>query len=177
MCHGLPMCGFECIHINSYCFQTFVGEVNLFLLSLSAPRLGEACNHVAALLFAVEDYVRNNQSTSATDTSCTSRPCQWNKPRSKKLSPKQIHVIRPVNYQYGKKPRQNTLPTSEAYKPCSTDYSFLDNVRSQLKTVNPSCAIFGIIEQEDGDGDMSLCGLEQQKPMENVSSSTKDIYH
>lgn len=46
--------------------------------------LGEACSHIAALLFAAETYNRLNK-----DVSCTSQPCAWLPPniRSVKYAP------------------------------------------------------------------------------------------
>ncbi len=41
--------------------------------------LGEACSHIAALLFAVEVHNRLK------DTSCTSQPCQWLSPTMKNV--------------------------------------------------------------------------------------------
>lgn len=65
-------------------------------------RLGEACNHIAALLFALEDYVKSHNNTTSDNIACTSKPCEWNKPRKRKLSPKRIDEIRPVNTSMGK---------------------------------------------------------------------------
>lgn len=42
--------------------------------------LGEACSHIAALLFAMETCNRLNK-----DTSCTSRPCAWLPPNMSKV--------------------------------------------------------------------------------------------
>ena len=43
--------------------------------------LGEACSHIAATLFAVETAVRLIK-----DTTCTSKPCEWIRPSSQKIS-------------------------------------------------------------------------------------------
>ena len=103
-------------------------------------RQGEACNHIAGLLFAIEDYVK---STNDGEVSCTSLPCEWNKPRKRKLSPKRISNLQPVKHQYGKKPRLAAVPKPGLYKagaPVST--SFLPNFLDNLQSVNPDCAIF-----------------------------------
>ena len=48
-------------------------------------RLGQACNHVAALLFFIEHHAKNDELPS--DTSKTSQPMKWNQPPKKSISP------------------------------------------------------------------------------------------
>ena len=93
--------------------------------------LGEACNHIAALLFAIEDYAKV---TSEGEISCTSLPCEWNRPRKRKLSPKRISNLQPVKHQYGKKPRLSAAPKPGLYKagaPVSSFFlpNFLDDLQ------------------------------------------------
>ena len=45
-----------------------------------------ACNHVAALLFYIDNY--NRTCITKHTHSCTSLPCQWNRPSTSKSSPK-----------------------------------------------------------------------------------------
>ncbi|CAB4045439.1 Poly P3, partial [Paramuricea clavata] len=76
-------------------YETWISVVKETAKVLSAvcnctAGLGEACNHIAALLFAVEDYAKTYNQPSSSSTSCTSKPYEWNKPRSRKLSPKEI---------------------------------------------------------------------------------------
>ena len=116
-------------------------------ISLLHCRLGEACNHIAALLFAIEDYA--NMMIDG-EMSCTSLPCEWDKPRKRKLSPKRVSNLQPVKHQYGKKPRLAAVPKPGLYKagaPVSNSFltSFLDN----LQSVNPDCAIFTVIEKQN----------------------------
>ena len=93
-------------------------------------RLGEACNHIVALLFAVEDYTKMIRDG---EMSCTSLPCEWNKPRKRKLSPNRINNLQPVRHQYDKKPRLAATPKPGLYKagaPVSNSFlpNFLDNL-------------------------------------------------
>lgn len=57
--------------------------------------LGEACNQIAALLFALDDYVKSHSNTMADNIACKSKPCEWNKQRKRKHSPKLIDEMRP----------------------------------------------------------------------------------
>ena len=110
-------------------------------------RLGEACNHIAALLFAIEDYAKV---TNEGEMFCTSLPRKWNKPRKRKLSPKQISNLQPVKHQYGKKPRlaATTKPgLYEAGAPVSN--SFLPNFLDNLQSVSPGCIIFTVTERQN----------------------------
>lgn len=112
-------------------------------------RLGEACNHIAALLFALEDYVKNHSTTTSDDIACTSKPCEWNKPRKRKLSPKRIEEIRSVKHQYGKVPRLAAVPSDVAYKACPTlSNSVVSNLLDSLRLVSPQSAIFTAIEKQ-----------------------------
>ena len=51
----------------------------------SCCRLGQACNHVAALLFFVEHHAQNNELP--TEVSKTSQPMKWNQPPKKLVPP------------------------------------------------------------------------------------------
>ena len=48
-------------------------------------RLGQACNHNAALLFFIEQHVDNEDLP--TEISKTSRPMAWNQPPKKTVAP------------------------------------------------------------------------------------------
>ena len=112
-------------------------------------RLGEACNHIAALLFALEDYVKCHGTTTSDDIACTAKPCEWNKPRKRKLSPKRIDELRPVKHQYGKEPRLAAVPSDGKYKACATlPNSALSNLLDGLRIVNPQCALFTALKKE-----------------------------
>ena len=62
-----------------------------------------ACNHVAAQMFALDNHNR-----SASTPSCTSLPSQWNVPRRKATSVKDLQVVKPV---LGKSQRGTTKPS------------------------------------------------------------------
>ena len=52
------------------------------ILSSLLYRLGEACSHVAALLFYLEDFSRRRETSNLlAEESCTSHLCQWNVPK------------------------------------------------------------------------------------------------
>lgn len=112
-------------------------------------RLGEACNHIAALLFALEDYVKSHNNITSDNIACTSKPCEWNKPHKRKLSPKHIDEIRPVKHQYGKVPRSAAVPSDGAYKACpALPNSVVTNLLDSLRIVSPQSAIFTAIEKQ-----------------------------
>lgn len=48
-------------------------------------RLGQACNHIAPLLFFIERYANNNEDL-PTETSKTSKPMAWNQPPKKTVA-------------------------------------------------------------------------------------------
>ena len=60
------------------------GEIFSAYCSCTAGMYG-TCNHIAGLLFSCEHAVKTGQ----TLLSCTSKPCQWNMPKSKPVFPPQ----------------------------------------------------------------------------------------
>ena len=62
--------------------ETFV---NFSKLSLSCCRLGQACKHVAAMLFYVEHHAQNDELP--TEVSKTLQPTKWNQPPKKSVPP------------------------------------------------------------------------------------------
>lgn len=89
-----------------------------------------------------------HNNTTSDEIPCTSKPCEWNKPRKRKLSPKRIDVVRPVKHQYGKEPRLAAVPSDEKYKACATlPDSALSNLLDGLRIVNPRCALFTALKK------------------------------
>ncbi|KAJ8306622.1 hypothetical protein KUTeg_017167 [Tegillarca granosa] len=56
-------------------------------------RKGEACNHVASVLFALEDYIAKGLNEIPDDQSSTERLKQWNKPAKRQVQPMTIDKI------------------------------------------------------------------------------------
>ena len=61
-------------------------------LCTSTAGLAGSCNHVAALLYALEEFVRFGLREEV--DSPTSRLCKWNRPRGKKVQPKKVVDVR-----------------------------------------------------------------------------------
>jgi len=68
------------------------GMVNVARCSCTAG-LGGCCNHVAALLYALEEFVRFGLREEVDETSPTSRLCRWNRPRSKRVEPRRVTEV------------------------------------------------------------------------------------
>ena len=94
--------GFYQVHIAA---NTTTGTVLHATCTCIAGKCG-ACNHVAALMFALDNHNR-----SASTPSCTSLPSQWNVPRRKTatLTPvKDLLIVKPV---LGKSQHSTTKPS------------------------------------------------------------------
>ena len=65
--------------------------------------LAGCCNHIAGLLYALEEFVRLGLCDEP--ESPTSRLCKWNKPRSKKVAPCKVADIRLSQSQFLKEKR------------------------------------------------------------------------
>ena len=89
-----------------------------------------------------------HNNTTSDDIASTSKPCEWNKPRKRKLSPKHIDELRAVRHQYGKEPRLAAIPSDEKYKACATlPDSALSNLLDGLRIVNPRCSLFTALKR------------------------------
>jgi len=126
------------------------------------------------LLFAVEDHTKM---ISNGEMSCTSLPCEWNKPRKRKLSPKQISNLQPVKHQYGKKPRLAATPKPGLYKAgAPVSNSFLPNFLDNLQSVNPDCAIFTVVERQNVVScDSDISSDDNVKAHEEAETSDFDV--
>lgn len=57
-------------------------------------RKGEACNHVAAVLFALDDFVSEGLNNVPDDVTCTDRLKKWNKPAERVIQAKTVADIK-----------------------------------------------------------------------------------
>ena len=72
--------------------------------------LGEACSHVTALLFTLEDIVRKGLKELPVELiSKTSKPMEWNKPPKKHISPLPVKDISFTKLSYGRRMPQSKL--------------------------------------------------------------------
>lgn len=72
--------------------------IPLFYCLIFYFRRGEACSHIAAILFALEDYIAKGLNQLPDDSTCTDRLCEWNVPSKQNVEPETIHAIRIVRY-------------------------------------------------------------------------------
>ena len=76
------------------------GMVKLALCTCTAGPAG-CCNHVAALLYDLEEFVRFGLRDE--EESPTSRLCKWNRPRRKRVKPKKVVDVRLHRVSFGRK--------------------------------------------------------------------------
>ena len=60
------------------------------------------CNHIGGIIFAIEDFSRNDLQHIDEPISCTSRLCGWNVPRNMKVEPQPLESIAFKKIRYGK---------------------------------------------------------------------------
>ena len=63
--------------------------------------LGDVCNHIAALLYALEEFVRLGLRED--DTSPTSQLCKWNRPRPRRVAPCAVSEVQLSRAKFGAK--------------------------------------------------------------------------
>ncbi|KAK3106389.1 hypothetical protein FSP39_018991 [Pinctada imbricata] len=72
------------------CLSKVTGKVHSAHCNCTAGE-GEACNHIGAMLYALEDVSKRKADGTL---SSTSAPCKWNNPRKRKLSPKKAQELK-----------------------------------------------------------------------------------
>ena len=106
-----------CLHnTNFYCVKPY--EILFLLLN----RLGQACNHVAALLFFIEHNAMKDELP--TDTS-TSQPMKWNQPPKKSILPACDNNMVFVRPSHGCLEESARIPRS-SFDPCLTSHRTLN---------------------------------------------------
>ncbi|XP_070545952.1 uncharacterized protein [Ptychodera flava] len=95
--------------------------------------LGEACSHLGALLFALEDFVSKGLNILPVDKTCTDVLCMWNKPSSLKVKPRPITEIDMRKIEYGKKITNRPKKNADSYD-CRTASHRLVN-KDDLQTL------------------------------------------
>ncbi|KAL5021555.1 hypothetical protein ScPMuIL_000710 [Solemya velum] len=99
---------------------------------------GEGCTHVAALLFALDASATSNAEGDG-DTACTSRPCEWSKPRKRKLSPKRVKTLKFQKIIHSKIPSIREKKRHVHPEPPS---GMFDTLLNRMSSVNPSAVLF-----------------------------------
>ena len=91
-------------------------------------RVDGRCNHLAATLSAIEDKQNNEVFTSAANTACavshqetnvlrTSKPCQWNLPKKRKINPEPIQSLKFQKHEYVKEEKRSVRPQKDVIAP------------------------------------------------------------
>ncbi|XP_070537882.1 uncharacterized protein [Ptychodera flava] len=89
--------------------------------------LGEACSHIAAMLFALEDFVANGYKDLENGPATTEILCKWIAKKDSKVIPKplsEIDVYKPEHGKEGVKVCMNSEETSVDYGSRLTDLLF-----------------------------------------------------
>ena len=71
--------------------------------------LAGCCNHIAALLYALEEFVRLGLREESR-LPCTSRLQLWNRPRCRRIPPSRVLEVIAVKEEYGKQKRRKVRP-------------------------------------------------------------------
>ncbi|XP_033730700.1 uncharacterized protein LOC117320144 [Pecten maximus] len=101
---------------------------------------GEACNHVAAVLFALDDFVSEGLNNVPDDVTCTDRLKQWNKPSERVVQAKTVADIKVHKPKFGSKERPKMTKTDPRHP---ADRTVNSEARKQLfdsiKKILPQC--------------------------------------
>ena len=103
------------------------------------------CNHVGAILFALEDFNRKNLKTFAEPLTCTSQLSKWNVRRDSSTNPAPIDKTLVKKNKYGDNPSTEVEPKNNCYDTRSPNGKYLDNdsmntLKRDLQKCLPSSA-------------------------------------
>ncbi|XP_052788528.1 uncharacterized protein LOC128223281 [Mya arenaria] len=126
-------------------YQTYVALDRLTTIPVGGAcecvaGLDEACRHIGAVLFAVEDFVAKGLNK----LSCTDEICKWNAPSRQNVEPTSIHNIRIVKQEHGKVLKARETFDCSGYDPRNPDDRVVDVDRKKtlteiLKRHNSTC--------------------------------------
>lgn len=133
--------------------------------------LAGTCNHIAGLLYALEEFVRLGLREES-KWPCTSKLQVWNRPRERRVSPSRVVEVVVVKEEFGKCKRQKLRPIFDPRLPNLR----LANCQEQLE-------LFGILQKEhqkqlesDKTGNVarygSSCLLKLMTPEDDEESGT-----
>ena len=88
--------------------------------------LGEACGHVAGLLYTLASYQMLGHDSIPTDIACTSQPMSWHAPRGPKIGGKEVQNLTVFSY---KKTILNTNITGNDIEPKGVDSTLYNPLR------------------------------------------------
>uniref|UniRef100_A0ABM0GPP7 Uncharacterized protein LOC100377674 n=1 Tax=Saccoglossus kowalevskii TaxID=10224 RepID=A0ABM0GPP7_SACKO len=88
------------------------------------------CNHVTALLFALEDFCRKGLHENEDPVSCTSTLCQWTKPTTLQTTSAPLHDLTIRKYQYSQD--HNKKPSINLYDARAPHQRHTDGENSAL---------------------------------------------
>ena len=134
--------------------------------------LGGCCNHVAALLYALEEFVRFGL-REEDEESPTSRLCRWNRPRSRKEEPRRVSDVwlhRPffgAKRQRAPKPLYNPVPPNKRL----VEPGQLEKLRKDLQASHEQAVA------EDKNGNVKRYGCATWLTALEASSDESEVRH
>ena len=148
-------------------------QLTYHFLILFSYREGEACNHIAALLYALVDITEKKRDGLH---SSTSKECLWNRPRSRQLSPRKAEQLVFKKQKFSQTQARDSKPDQQ--KPTVTARKVdISRFGEKLKLCNPHAA-FLLCNEETVD--MFQQPLHRQKTNSSVRLGLPDppyMYH
>ncbi|XP_065186795.1 uncharacterized protein LOC135817518 [Sycon ciliatum] len=153
--------------------NTETGEVYAAQCSCIAG-LGEACNHVAALLFFIESAAKRNLVELPVELSKTSQPMRWNQPPKKHVDPQPLANMEFVKACHGmtddeverKQLRAEFDPRAPSHRQVtSADALTLQEALAAGKASAKNCGFFHFWEVEDQSSGLAATSVSQPKAL------------
>ena len=104
---------------------------------------GEACNHIGALMFYLEDFMRQDHSCLPTDTAATDNLQQWHVPLKRDVSAQSVEGITFRKAEHGKVVRTSF---GHHYCPYPSDDKSNHSHAQTHQLINTVCAVFQAVD-------------------------------
>ena len=133
---------------------------------------GASCNHIAALLFALDEYNREIASQgNGKDPSCTSLPSAWSVPPKAKLDPTPVKDLVVVKPKYGKSQANPTItPCRPTDDNSAVTIDRIMKLRRDLQETYQSTLLFHTVWPEQADP-VQVRRLQLQQQSSSTSST------
>ena len=169
VCLCVCVCVCACICAWVYVFMCTCMHSN------AACRLGEACSHVAALLFYLEDCVQRRDKLLPDNSTCTDKLQQWHIPPKRTINPAPVSDIEFRKAEYGKEQEDRPKPTSYDPRHPNDQRLNLEHVGTLLDKLKTTCPTSGICQFWNLSGESTPTFTDNEEEAVNLVVHTPEL--
>ena len=145
------------------------------------------CNHIGAILFAIEDFNRKNLKQLDVPVSCTSQLSQWNVPKTVEQDPPPIEKILIKKIKFGQDLQEQPQPKINKYDPRplskqNVNKNDLEELKKKLQACLPSSSFLLCHDLKSTNVKGDLQNIETEiidtpMPTENITEKSSSVIY